>query len=203
MKKLKDIYTDICSATSENRNEIYRHFRVIAKNNRKDLEELTSSITLNEDSCLFEIYEALSEDSLEYERFYIAELERLLQMAENEPNNLNIYETLEAYSFIAVKNIASLNSAIKAHLKNVMNSSHTPIRRISTWMLGEFIDKNSKEEIALLYEKLTNDTDWRVRNMASISLKDIFPGNPNYDLKIVDKIKTYVFSKSVLNFVAL
>ncbi len=191
-QELEDTYKEICSATDKNRAEIYQRFSDISRKNYNNLGRFLKSIKLNNDACIFEIYEALSEECDVFAELFDSELERLLILAQNEPNNRYIYTAIDAYSFISDSNNKYLVNQILQKFKSSSNSQHAQIRRISVWMLGEFSDETDNDIINILSNKLSYDPDWQVRFMASECLKDIDSNNLKYKLSMKDKFRVFL-----------
>ena len=202
MKAFQDIYNEICTIEDEHRDDVYKRFLKLAKNNKNQLKEFLTNIPLDEEACLFEIYEALSEDDIEFNDLFLTEIKRLLNIAEKEPKNNNIYNTLESYSYVAGNGHASLNKEIIKILKSSMKSKHDEIRRFATWLIGDFVKDDFDEIIDLLKQKLMFDEDWRVRYLAFISLEELDTLS-NYKLNFLDKIRVWFAGDKARDYVAL
>jgi hypothetical protein len=202
MKSLDDIYLEICNAYETNRQQIYERFIVEASRDKGRLSELLSSIPLDDNAHLFELYEAMSLDCDEFQQCLYNELTRLMKIANEDPINSVIFNSMEAYAFVISKENTHLNTKIKNVFISGLNSREASIRRFSIWMLGDFLKLNGDVE-TLLFDKLKFDLDWRARIIASINLLELCPKNPAYKLSFVDKVRTVFFKNEAFNFTAL
>ena len=172
MKALEDSYEALRACSSDAQREaVAERFRRLARENRKRLVEFVETLPLDAECGLFEIYEALAPDADSFHAFFVGELKRLLRTAERFPRNRHIYASLEAFALLSCESDA-LVSELRAILAGYLDAGQLPLRRFATWLIGDFIRPDSRQEIDKLFAAFQSDPDFRVRHMAYLGLRE-------------------------------
>ena len=162
MKALEDLYEELRTRSSDAQREaVAERFLRLARENKKRLAEFVETIPLDANCGLFEVYEALASAAGSFHAFYVAELRRLLRTAERFPRNRHIYASLEAFAFLSVES-DPLVRELREILSGYMGASQLPLRRFATWLIGDFIRPDSRQEIDKLFLAFKSDPDFRV-----------------------------------------
>lgn len=168
----------LAKSSDQERSEIYKHIRKLAVEHPEKFRSLLSEFPLNEDSALFEIFEALGENCIEFTTLIISEINRLLEASKNPDTRV--------YPFIALGGFHKVNDPqVRREIEsNVLGYTESNFINTRRTVINLIIDQKYENSILLRekMEKLSNDSDWKVRVLARKYL--------NKKQSLVDQVKT-------------
>jgi len=136
---------------------------------------------------LMEVYEALAPDCRTHERFFLAELNRVLSECEAHPSSKVAFDVVGAFMFLEPHAPESLRSALRQRLSTGLVSSTVSVRRACVDLIGGY-DLSGDPEIRSAVEACLRDKDWRVRAMAESTLSENNLLPPDYRPPLVDRL---------------
>jgi hypothetical protein len=119
---------------------------------------------------LAEAYEYLAADPARWQDVLLAEVDRVLQACEREPLNRAPYRAAVAFSSLAGKGAAALESGIRMRLLPRLGMSVVQVRRLCADLLADFVHPGDRAALDAL-TRLLEDRDFRVRHFAFLALE--------------------------------
>jgi hypothetical protein len=116
-------------------------------------------------------YEALAEDAARFHEILLAEVDRVLQACEREPENGAPFLAASALAFFRGKSAGALETGIRMRLLPRLGMSVVQVRRLCADLLGDFMKPHDREAIDAL-TRLLADRDFRVRHFAFLVLEE-------------------------------
>lgn len=173
--------------SEETRSQLQKKLLEYAQSNVTAFIEQVRSIDL-QDRVLFEVFTTLSGQPDLWMDFILEEIQRICKYVESGNDHRIPLSTLDGLAFWASCN-QKLKDQILAVLLNCINSQNISIRRISLFLIGDFMLEEPSEVSDHLTRILQSDADWRVRNFARWALKDndLLPNG--YKQPLIDRLR--------------
>jgi len=188
-EKLNDSF-DLEDGEREN---LLSEFRQLVTRNRSDFLTAISDIPATDGELLFHVYDSLSKDSSNWQDFFINELNRLFSAAESAKDPRSVFLGIDGFELLNNENDSDFSKRIRQIIVDkINNSKNARIRRVATWLLGDFIYLGNDYEIQLL-GKLKSDSDWRVRYFAYQILNELNGRSLENGIPILDRLRDKLF----------
>ena len=181
-EKLRQSY----DLSDDDRKALCQDFERYALENKEIFERFVAEIPVHDYDFYFNMVDALSRNSEAWQRFLLNLLKRIFTAAESSQNPKPIFESLQAYSLLRKeKNDVFQAQLRQAFIEKTYSQNHR-IRKMGTWILGDFVYPDSSDSLARL-ERLKLDSDWKVIYYAVVILNEIkeqplHKGIPLYDI---------------------
>lgn len=178
-------FDEIDHTDDEARESLFTAFRDAARENPGALTSAVRTVPLDRYTHLHEVYEALSVDSKIHGPFFVAEAIRLLDALSDASNGRHPLEALEAFEYVEDE---TSRRGIYQALESRAGDPAPHVRRAVAWVLPNFHDTLSPDQ-RRLYERLSEDEDWRVRVLARCAINE-YDGRPlEAGLSLRDKVR--------------
>jgi hypothetical protein len=128
---------------------------------------------------LDEVYEALSYEPVDWQTFFLEELERILTLARSQSDPAAILAPLDAFFLLSFEEEGGLHQALLHGFADNIADENVFIRRKCVVLLGDFVGRKNFKELRQLENLAQNDPDWQVRYLAYQALEDVHPERAN------------------------
>ena len=134
-------------------------------------------------------YEALAEGGCEFEAFLLAELQRLLELAQATESLGPLQECVDSISGMGSSYSPEVQRQMCMLFDAHLNSARRPLRRMVLCALGDFPEAWERPTIDKLRLLATDDPDWRARFFARVALQGTPYRRTDIGLSILDQLR--------------
>jgi hypothetical protein len=198
LSRLQNIISDLGDPdiSDESRESVNSELLKLAASDKAGFITFIRRLPLTEPNNLFEVYQALATDTEHWAQVMIDEMDRLFNEARTSDSPAQVLEPLEAIIFFQ-DGSEEVREEVCQRLVASLDSPITSIRRRAAWLLGDFIKPQDGYSIEKITLTLRNDSDWRVRNFAFLTLRDNQLLPRNFNLPIFDQLRARVLDEFV------